>query len=149
MNINLLKKGDVILLEKGMTVYATVPFPKWKTEYQEMITDKPCEADLIVGEIIKNTIPNKEFNEYQIEPGDYVVVKVKKELSDKDEEIQMRLRGNDYYASGYEVYCERLTDGVYNKKGFKIRFYQTGDFTAMIENIKPIGHIDNKKAKIK
>lgn len=48
---------------------------------------------------------------------------------------------HDVYPDGYHVFCERLADGV------RVDFYQTGCFTAMIEEIKPVGKAERSKWK--
>ena len=37
-------------------------------------------------------------------------------------------------ANGHHVFCENIAD-----RSIKVDFYQTGDFTAVIEDIKPLG----------
>ena len=45
---------------------------------------------------------------------------------------------NDYYPNGHRVEC------FSKDTKHKVYFYQTGSFTAMIEDIKPIGNVNIK-----
>lgn len=44
-------------------------------------------------------------------------------------------RPSDSYPDGHHVVCQRLSDGVFDPNGETINFYQSGAFTAMIEEI--------------
>lgn len=47
--------------------------------------------------------------------------------------------GRDAYPNGHHVFCARTDDST-----VKVDFYQSGCFTAMIEDIKPIGKAELK-----
>lgn len=165
MNTTLLKEGDVINLTAGMRVYATIPSKfvyanaKLSDELTEtdLIIDKKYLNDVEVSEDIKN-IATKIMNafgsqstrisleaslnfvnsnikkptqeEFSIAPGEFLVIKTENTGGGNS--------GNDYYPDGHRVYCKRLNNGSFDEKGTEINFYQTGSFTAMIENITPI-----------
>jgi len=45
---------------------------------------------------------------------------------------------SDDYPSGHKVYCQALKDGKYDRNGVRVSFYQSGCFTCMITDIKPV-----------
>jgi hypothetical protein len=115
----LLKKGDVIKLKKGHKVYVMLP----ETEvYSNGRDGKFTSHDVKIG------------GKYKYLKGEYVVVKTKMEGGGTGH------GPGDIYPDGHHVFCKRAD-------GQKVNFYQTGCFTAMIEDIEPIGHVTIKSEK--
>jgi hypothetical protein len=46
---------------------------------------------------------------------------------------------HDVFPDGHHVFCESLED-----RSVRVDFYQTGCFTAMIEEIEPTGHAERQ-----
>lgn len=113
---SLLEEGDVIELKKGHMVYADVP------EHFVFSNKRGCfeltHHDVMIG------------GDFDYLVGRYVVYKT---VEDGGSD------GRDPYPDGHHVFCERLKDGV------RVDFYQTGCFTAMIEDIKPVGKATRSK----
>lgn len=167
MNTTLLKEGDVVNLTSGMRVYAKIPSKFVYTNAKLSSSDNLTTTDLIIdekyvnnGEVNENIKkiataivnafrlecvdislesslnfvnsnikkPSKEF--FTIESGEFLVIKTENTGGGNS--------GNDYYPDGHRVYCKRLNNGFFDEKGTEVNFYQTGGFTAMIENITPI-----------
>ena len=117
--ILLLQYGDVIKLTAEHTVYAQVP--------------KHFVYSNHVGDFSLTKERVKLEGDFDYLQGTYVVTKT-----------QYTGGGTghgryDIYLDGWEVTCVNIDDNTIN-----VSFYQTGSFTAMIEDIKPIG-----KAKLK
>lgn len=111
-NKNLLKKGDVIALNASHSVYAQIP------SHKAFINSK---SKKLVSSLVEQLVGDFEYLQ-----GEYVVTKT---------ECGGGGHGhgqNDYYPDGYKVFCQKV-DG-----SEKVSFYQTGCFTAMITDIKPI-----------
>lgn len=47
----------------------------------------------------------------------------------------------DIYYGGWHIIARRLRDGVYDPAGEVIDFYQSGDFSTMIDNILVVGKL--------
>lgn len=114
----LLKEGDVIELNKNHTVYADVS--------KHIIPSR--EEDNFYHTNYKIKLDGK-FSYFQ---GKYIVVKTELTGGGTGHGI------NDVYPDGHKVTCESL-DGK-----LTVSFYQTGCFTAMIEDITPIGTATKK-----
>lgn len=114
-----LEEGDVIEIKEGLTVYANVP--------KHFVYDnkKGCydltHHDITIG------------GEFSYIAGKYIVIKTAMDGGGHGH------GAHDVYPDGHHVYCVSVDDS--NRK---IDFYQSGAFTAMITNIKPIG-----KAKLR
>jgi hypothetical protein len=109
-----LKVGDVIKLEAGHKVYAEVP--KHFIYGNRKGCFEMCKSDIVIG------------GNFDYFAGRYVVVKA---------EVGGGGTGHgshDVYPDGHHVWCENLDNSA-----LKVDFYQSGCFTAMIEDIKPIG----------
>lgn len=167
MKDKLLKVGDVINLTDGMKVYAMIPemfvYSNRKTSREltkEVVTigkiyknntniDKDINnliSDIIeefnsrgfsiseedVREFVLSKIKQPEEETFSIHGGEFIVIKT---LLDG---------GSDYYPDGHRVYCQKLNNGSYDEDAIEVNFYQTGCFTAMIEDIKPV-----RKLKLK
>ena len=163
---DLLKEGDVILLEKGMKVYSLIPkmfvYLNRKTSKdlvsQDIVVGKKYENDTDIKQPISNVINNvqdsfgregfkidldkvtsfvkKNIDEptsqkFKLKGGEFIVVKTSFEGGSHG-------GGHDDYPDGHRVYCKRLNDGKYDPNGEEVNFYQSGSFTAMIIDIKPI-----------
>lgn len=165
MNTTLLKEGDVINLTAGMSVYSQIPSKFVYTNAK--FSDDLTETDLIIDEkyindvevdeninniatrimnafgsenadisleaslnFVNSNIKKPTQEEFSIASGEFLVVKT--------ENAGGGSGGTDYYTDGHRVYCKRLNNGSFDEKGTEVNFYQTGCFTAMIENITPI-----------
>ncbi|MDB4261479.1 hypothetical protein N9878_01290 [bacterium] len=111
----LLETGDVIEIKDGHKVYAQVP-QHFIYANKRGVWDT-AKADVMVG------------GELGWLSGTYVVCQITRDGGGAAHD--------GGYPDGHHVWCER-------KDGFKVDFYQTGCFTAMIEDIQPVG-----KASIK
>lgn len=105
----MLQEGDVIQIEKGMNVNAEVP-------EHFIYANRKGSFSLVKGTVTIN-------DELSYLTGKYVVYKTSFGGGSS----------SDGYPDGHHVFCESLDDGQ------KIDFYQSGCFTAMIEDIQPIG----------
>lgn len=158
----LLQKGDIIRLEKGMSVYANVPdnmlfssrpFSTTETKslveigrvYRKMETSKPK----IIAEIVAAINKVVEVSEQQVE--DFVnSLNFDYSAKEFDTSIYEGEYVVDYvdsngggkaislfsvieYPDGWHVYCYKK-----DNPSIKVDFYQTGFFTAMIPDIEPI-----------
>ena len=110
----LLKEGDVIELEGGHTVYADIPehFAYSNRRGSWRLTNTKVYLD----------------GQFDYLYGQYIVYKITTDEGGKGH------GPHDAYPYGHHVYCEK----IYNPTT-KVDFYQTGSFTAMITDIKPIG----------
>lgn len=113
MKKKLLQEGDVILLKSGHTVYADIPEKYYYDNRRN--SNKLTHADVEIGGVHNHLA------------GQYIVYKTTKDGGGFGH------GPNDVYPDGHHVFAERA-DG----SGIKVDFYQTGCFTAMIEEIKPI-----------
>lgn len=172
MKDNLLEVGDVIKLENGMNVYAMIPekfvYSNRKTS-NKLTIDK-----LTIGKIYKNNTNIEkdinilisdiidEFTSWGFTISEKDVSKFVVSKIEQPEEETFSIHGgefvvtqtildggshyndHDYYPDGHRVYCKMLIDGVYHDDALEVNFYQTGSFTALINDIKPI-----KKLKLK
>ena len=166
---NLLKAGDVIKLEKGMNVYANMPD---KFIYRNRtFSDNISHVKITIGKKYVRTPETLETVEKEVEKalatlgisnveeqirrfvkslnldmsveeydtsvfeGEYVVARTTNEGGG----TFACASGKDSYPNGYHVFCQKM-----DNKDIVVDFYQTGNFTAMIEDIMPI----NKKAKV-
>lgn len=172
MKDNLLEVGDVINLTDGMKVYAMIPemfvYSNRKTSREltkEVVTigkiyknntniDKDINnliSDIIeefnsrgfsiseedVREFVLSKIKQPEEETFSIHGGEFIVIKT---LLDGGSHYNDR----DYYPDGHRVYCQQLINGSYHEDAIEVNFYQTGCFTAIIKDIKPI-----RKLKLK
>lgn len=166
MKTEYLQEGDVILLKKGMKVYAEIPE---MFVFSNRLTSKELrQHDIVVGEkyenntdiskavsnvikyvidgfdregfvinfntvnaFVRENIDQPEHEEFIVEEGGFVVVKTNWEGGGA-------AMFHDVYPDGHRVYCQRLKNGIYDPDGQEVNFYQSGGFTAMIKDIKPI-----------
>lgn len=115
MNNGLLKEGDVIFIEYGDTFYIELP--------SHFFGDIGC-WDIVQDKIVVNS-------KFDWLKGDYIVYKTNLEGGGKG------YRFNDNYPNGHCVYCIKA-----NNNNIKMKFYQTGCFTAMMPNMRPVGRAD-------
>ena len=113
MTTTMLQEGDIVELQEGHKVYATVP-KHFLYENCEGCCDVDKGAVVIGGELAYLK-------------GRYVVYKTGYDGGSG-------AGGRDDYPGGHHVFCERLDD-----RGVQIDFYQSGSFTAMIEDLHPVG----------
>ena len=109
-----LREGDIIALEEGHKVYADVPrhfvYSNKKGDFSR------THEDVKIG------------GDFSYLAGRYVVYKTASEGGGTGH------GPHDIFPDGHHVYCERI-----GKPPTRVDFYQSGCFTAMIEDIKPIG----------
>lgn len=126
-----LKEGDIIELEKGHKIYAKLP--------KAFICDNgDFDFSLHTGEV-KLGIMQRGLDT-SILLGEYIVVKTVYGGGGT------AMGPHDVYPDGHKVYAKKLTDGRYGTpliSEFEVSFYQSGCFTCMIQDIKPI-----RRAKI-
>lgn len=116
MTIELLKNGDVIEIKEGHSVYAEV---KKSDVYENCKNSNELVESKVVVE-----------GKHLWLKGEYLV-----------KETMMKGGGaghgfNDIYPDGHCVVCEKM-----DETKTKVSFYQTGSFTAMITDIKPLRNI--------
>ncbi len=120
-----LEEGDVIELNETHVVYANIPEHFTCSSKRGIFTLTRHEAAL-----------GGELSYLQ---GKYVVTKTT---------FDGGSTGRDAYPDGHHVFCRKIPEGKSYEHSLKVEheidFYQSGCFTAMIENIEPIG-----KAKLK
>lgn len=119
-----LEEGDVIELKPGHTVYAAIAQRYVFDNTPE--SNELFEADVTIGE-------NKKGLDTSYLAGKYVVTKTAFEGGGK-------AMWNDEYPDGHHVYCRRMLEE--GKLGEEVTFYQSGAFTAMITDIKPVGKVE-------
>ena len=110
----MLQEGDVIQIKEGHKIYAKVP-------EHFVYSNKQGSFKLTTGDI-------KVGGDFAYFEGKYIVVKTNMEGGGSGH------GPNDIYPDGHRVYCVKASD-----ESVKINFYQSGCFTSMIPNIKPIG----------
>ena len=110
----MLQEGDVIELKAGMKVYANIPehFVYENRKGSFSLT----RHDVILG------------GEFEYLCGKYIVYKTTFDGGGTGHGV------NDVYPDGHHVFCMKADD-----ENVKVDFYQSGCFTAMIENIEPVG----------
>jgi hypothetical protein len=166
----LLQTGDVIEIKKGMKVYAKllekfiyaghyasekfaqtdIRVGDEKTSSFEI--DKVKESLVVkiqeaFGRTLSLQVENTAIESFvepmllgfktetfdtQVYEGEYVVTKT--ELSGGGS------GHNDTFPDGHHVFCQKLNNGLFDKEGLEIHFYQTGSFTVTIkkDEIQPI-----------
>lgn len=117
MKDNLLTEGDVIELKAGHKVYADVPEHFLYSNRRGVF--KKARGEAKIG------------GELGYLAGTYVVYKTANDGGG------CGMGPNDVYPDGHHVFAER-------DDGERVDFYQTGAFTAMIEDIQPIGKAERK-----
>lgn len=107
----MLEEGDIVEITQGMTVYADVPehFVYSNRKGSFKITHYDAKID----------------GELSYLAGRYVVYKTHVGGGWHS--------GRDDYPDGHHVFCERL-----DSPDVKIDFYQSGCFTAMLPDLKPV-----------
>ena len=125
--IALLEEGDVIELEKGQTIYAEIPE---KYVYGNTPkSDKLAKTNVTIG-------ANHNGLDTGYLAGRYAVVKTAFDGGGTG------MGPGDIYPDGDHVWCRKMLEN--GKFGEQIEFYQSGSFTAMIEEIKPNGKVEFK-----
>jgi hypothetical protein len=114
-----LKKGDVIDLITGHKVYADVP---------KHFVYSNCKGDFSLTH--SAVVIAGEFDHLA---GCYVVYKTAQDGGGTGH------GPHDVYPSGHHVWCEKVDNAA-----VKVDFYQSGCFTAMIEEIEPTGRAERR-----
>ena len=110
-----LKEGDVIEIKKGHKIYANVPKHFVYSDHKGNF--KLTNTDVSVeGELLYLA-------------GEYIVTKTTLDGGGASHDGR--------YPNGHHVFCVKT-----DKTKRKINFYQSGFFTAMIENINPTGQAE-------
>lgn len=161
-----LSVGDVVFLGTGEMVYGQIP--EKFVYSNRLFSSKLVNHDIKIGRIydeastnpddVINEIAKKVLNAFEsngakismitalqfvgkhapirpaekfvLDSGEFVVIKT---LSDGGSH-----GGHDDYPDGHHVYCKKLKDDAFDPDGLEVNFYQSGCFTAMIKDIKPI-----------
>ena len=109
-----LSEGDVILLEEGMSVYADVP---------KHFLYSNCKGDF---ELAHGKV--EISGELLYLSGKYIVYKTTYDGGGTGH------GSHDVYPEGHHVFCMKADD-----HNVRVSFYQSGSFTVVITDIKPIG----------
>lgn len=122
-----LKEGDIIELEKGHIVYAEIA-EKYVYENTPK-SDNLTKTDVTIGN-------NRKGLDTSYLVGRYAVVKTAFDGGGTG------MGPHDIFPDGHHVWCRRMLEN--GEFGEQIEFYQSGCFTAMIEEIKPVGKVEFK-----
>ena len=160
MSKKLLKEGDVIRLEKGVTVYASLPenlvyrgapfsekIVRAKVELGEILCREEQTEEAVMAQVVDAL---KKRGSYDAAEADSIQVKTAERLvfdtSSLVGEYKVisttcdgggtqngpNARG-ERYPDGHHVFCKKTSEPY-----TEVDFYQTGCFTAMIVDIEPI-----------
>ncbi len=162
----MLEKGDVIELVNGQNIYATmegrffgyseavhgdieigrvyeqkVPLEKEDEGYIENYLEKEYEKQQAPGYMGSRGVigtQTKVIDKFDssIFSGKYLVLYTTCDGGG----IQGTFSGYDSYPSGHHVFCKKIVDGKVS--GPEVDFYETGCFSAMITDLKPIDHVE-------
>lgn len=121
----MLQEGDIIELKEGDRVYATLPEYLLYSNRKESLT--PAWGEALIG------------GELAFLAGRYVVYKT----CHNGGGVNGTGR-DDVYPDGHHVFCERLDDSA----AVRVDFYQSGFFTAMLPDLKPVGKAARKWVEI-
>ncbi|MBQ8043183.1 MAG: hypothetical protein IJ272_03410 [Clostridia bacterium] len=160
MSEKLLKVGDVIRLEKGMKVYAFLPekFVYSNRPFSDEITQgvvcigeplyREAQSEEQVKKYVREALKSFGLEDYVEETslsvkaaprleldtlqfvGEYYVISTACEGGGSQNGPNSR---GDTYPNGHHVICQKRSE-----EHTPVHFYQTGAFTAMIEDITPI-----------
>ena len=120
----LLSEGDIIEIKEGHKIYTELPEHCF-FENRFLVFDKTATMELVVGSMRKGF-------DTSVFVGKYVVTKTENTGGSEDGD----------YPNGHKVHCKILVcEKPLTLGAGKISFYQTGSFTAMIEDIIPIGKV--------
>lgn len=123
----LLREGDIIELKKGHKVYASIPE---KYVYENTPRSmKLTRTEVTIGE------DRKGFNT-DVLAGRYGVLKTARDGGGTG------MGYHDVFPDGHHVWCRKMLGN--GQFGEEVSFYQTGAFTAMIEEIEPVGRFKIK-----
>ena len=121
-----LKEGDVIELKDGHHIYIRLP-EHFCYGNRIGVFNKLSETVVCVGQ-------NKSGLKTNFLKGRWVVYATAYDGGSHGGGMS----GNDFYQNGYHVFIEKIIHEIGNPR-IRASFYQTGSFTAMIEDIKPVG----------
>jgi len=113
----MLKPGDIIEIKNGHTVYFSLPLHCIYAN-KEGVFNETAETDVIVGSTPRGL--DTDFLE-----GRYVVISA-----------NLRDSGG---RQGVYVECQKLPQGDESLPPLKIAFFESGGFTAEINELKPVG----------
>lgn len=165
----LLKEGDIIILKRGMKVYTELPekFVYSNRSFSSKLVSTDIvvgntlsisfeeiskDIELAVSGVleamrnagskvskdvcrkfVRSNIMPPEQDFYTFRGGEFLVIRT----SYGGGGSSLGMSGYESYPDGHRVYCQRLENG--NPVEEFCNFYQTGCFTAMIEDIVPVG----------
>jgi len=163
----LLKEGDVIKLENGMTIYTKIP--EMFVYANRKTSKKLTESDVIIGktysnktniidnvsnaiEAITESFNSEGFNLSRKDARKFVLNKIKtvgkkKFTVDEGKFVVTKtlyegggtgMGPHDIYPDGHRIYCKKLKNDKFDEDGTEVNFYQNGCITAVISNIKVI-----------
>ena len=116
----MLAEGDIVEIKVGMKVYADVP-EHFLYANKRGVFDKTAHGEAMID------------GELAYLAGRYVVYKTAHDGGGTG------MGPHDVYPNGHHVFCEKLED-----QSQKIDFYQSGSFTAMLPDLKPVGRAQRK-----
>ena len=117
----MLNAGDIIELGKEHTVYADVP--------KHFVYDNRRGCFALTHACVSLADDNFDYL-----TGKYVVYRTVHDGGGAGGYGRPNNSADDIYFDGHHVFCEKVND-----PGVKVDFYQTGSFTALIEEIEPVG----------
>jgi len=121
---DLLKEGDIIMLQIGDTVLFEIPAHFLYGNRVGVFNEVSKDAVVIGNHKGLNT----EFL-----AGEYVVIKTAMDGGGTGH------GDSDSYPDGHHVWCEKMFDWGIGHPGILVDFFQTGCFTAMLKDRKPTG----------
>ncbi len=157
---SLLQRGDVIRLEPGMMIYADIPS---MFRGGAFFDKKNCHREIKIGQVYKSTPQSAQALKEEVYEKIWHIIPVdKQQVSDFVNSLSLDLEEKSFdssvyageyvvysavsnggagcwdgtpYPDGWHVYCHKVDD-----PSVEVDFYQTGCFTAMIKDIKPISN---------
>jgi hypothetical protein len=131
--VSLLREGDVFEIKSGHTVYMELPAHFAYTNRQG------CFTELARTEVTVGTDKNGMDTNWIA--GRYVVTATSCEGGGTG------MGEHDVYPDGHYVRAEKLQKSEFDHRA-KISFFQTGAFTAMIQDIAPVGRAQAKWSEL-
>jgi hypothetical protein len=130
---SLIRVGDVLTCDSSKIKRKIASILQNLDKELEFVVDTKVKDKTLdsVKKLIVNATKEDKFDTNKVK-GEYVVIEAKLNGGSK----------SSGYPDGWEVTAIKLKNGEYNKNGRKISFYQSGSFTAIIEQPKIIGFME-------